>query len=127
MGLLATGTSCLALVWVIGRSRVPAPPARISAFTPPSRSRSLLTSSNGESGPEVDHVAGGHFKRDTLGRPDVEMTMLVDRFGPPDDRPIQQLDAHVAADRLRRRPGRLHQGQPPGGLAQLGAAVLQMN
>src|SRR5687768_3243031 len=33
MGLLATGTSCLALVWVMGRRRVPAPPARISAFT----------------------------------------------------------------------------------------------
>src|SRR5437870_13450870 len=32
MGLFATGTSCLALVWVIGRSRVPAPPARMSAF-----------------------------------------------------------------------------------------------
>src|SRR5665811_1309156 len=32
MGLLAIGTSCLALVWVIGRSRVPAPPARIKPF-----------------------------------------------------------------------------------------------
>ena len=30
--MLATGTSCLARVWVIGRRRVPAPPARISAF-----------------------------------------------------------------------------------------------
>src|SRR5436309_1785044 len=32
IGLLATGTSCLALVWVIGRSRVPRPPASTSAF-----------------------------------------------------------------------------------------------
>src|SRR5215211_4390589 len=32
MGLLATGTSCFALVWVIGRSRVPAPPARMRPF-----------------------------------------------------------------------------------------------
>src|SRR5437762_836388 len=32
MGLLATGTSCFALVWVIGRSRVPAPPERIRPF-----------------------------------------------------------------------------------------------
>src|SRR5947199_10860383 len=32
IGLLAIGTSCLALVWVIGRSRVPAPPARIKPF-----------------------------------------------------------------------------------------------
>src|SRR5690242_35518 len=36
MGLFATGTSCLALVWVIGRSRVPAPPARVSPFMEPS-------------------------------------------------------------------------------------------
>src|SRR5687768_6870096 len=35
MGLLATGTSCLALVWVIGRSRVPAPPARMRPFIGP--------------------------------------------------------------------------------------------
>jgi hypothetical protein len=28
-GLLATGTSCLALVYVIGRRRVPRPPERI--------------------------------------------------------------------------------------------------
>src|SRR3954451_7507439 len=33
MGLLATGTNCLALVCVMGRNRVPAPPARINAFT----------------------------------------------------------------------------------------------
>ena len=33
MGLFATGTSCLALVWVIGRRRVPAPPERMSPFT----------------------------------------------------------------------------------------------
>src|SRR3977135_2985089 len=32
MGRFATGTSCLALVWVIGRSRVPRPPLRISPF-----------------------------------------------------------------------------------------------
>ena len=31
--MLATGTSCLALVWVIGRRRVPAPPARMRPFT----------------------------------------------------------------------------------------------
>jgi hypothetical protein len=35
MGLFAIGTSCLALVCVIGRSRVPAPPARISPFIRP--------------------------------------------------------------------------------------------
>src|SRR5215212_3132424 len=43
MGLLATGTSCLALVWVIGRRRVPAPPERMRPFTaavvPPLSSR----------------------------------------------------------------------------------------
>src|SRR3954447_11364176 len=33
MGLLATGTSCLALVWVMGRRRVPAPPLRMRPFT----------------------------------------------------------------------------------------------
>src|SRR4051812_45984405 len=33
MGVLATGTSCFALVWVIGRSRVPLPPARMTPFT----------------------------------------------------------------------------------------------
>src|SRR5215213_5863905 len=33
MGLLATGTSCLALVCVMGRSRVPAPPQGTRAFT----------------------------------------------------------------------------------------------
>ena len=33
--MLATGTSCLARVWVIGRRRVPAPPARINAFIRP--------------------------------------------------------------------------------------------
>lgn len=32
MGLLAMGTSCFALVWVMGRSRVPFPPARMSAL-----------------------------------------------------------------------------------------------
>ena len=32
MGLFATGTSCLALVWVMGRSRVPAPPDVIRPF-----------------------------------------------------------------------------------------------
>src|SRR3954447_24779550 len=32
MGLFAIGTSCFALVCVIGRSRVPAPPARIKPF-----------------------------------------------------------------------------------------------
>ena len=32
-GRFATGTSCFAEVWVIGRSRVPAPPASTSAFT----------------------------------------------------------------------------------------------
>src|ERR1700730_10544701 len=32
-GLLATGTSCLALVCVIGRRRVPRPPERISPFS----------------------------------------------------------------------------------------------
>src|SRR4030095_12552608 len=32
MGLLATGTSCLADVKVMGRSRVPRPPERISPF-----------------------------------------------------------------------------------------------
>jgi hypothetical protein len=32
MGQLATGTSCLALVCVISRSRVPVPPLRISAY-----------------------------------------------------------------------------------------------
>ena len=32
IGLLAMGTSCLALVCVIGRRRVPAPPARMSPF-----------------------------------------------------------------------------------------------
>ena len=31
-GLLATGTSCLAEVWVSGRSRVPLPPERINPF-----------------------------------------------------------------------------------------------
>src|SRR3954447_12791687 len=31
-GRLATGTSCLALVWVIGRRRVPRPPERIRPF-----------------------------------------------------------------------------------------------
>src|SRR5262249_12111708 len=35
MGLLATGTSCLALVCVMGRRRVPLPPARTSAFMRP--------------------------------------------------------------------------------------------
>src|SRR5436305_12679772 len=39
MGLLATGTSCLALVWVMGRNRVPAPPQSTSAFTKPSKCR----------------------------------------------------------------------------------------
>src|SRR5687767_12192298 len=34
MGLFATGTSCLALVCVIGRRRVPAPPERIRARIP---------------------------------------------------------------------------------------------
>src|SRR5437870_12070888 len=43
MGLFATGTSCLALVWVIGRNRVPAPPARMSAFN--ARSTSVLSTS----------------------------------------------------------------------------------
>src|SRR6478752_4763039 len=33
MGLFAMGTSCLALVWVIGRSRVPEPPERMRPFT----------------------------------------------------------------------------------------------
>src|SRR4030095_14308750 len=39
MGLLATGTSCLALVCVMGRRRVPRPPARMSALMakPPCR------------------------------------------------------------------------------------------
>src|ERR1700722_11174587 len=32
IGLFAIGTSCFALVWVMGRSRVPAPPARIKPF-----------------------------------------------------------------------------------------------
>ena len=32
IGLFAIGTSCLALVCVIGRRRVPAPPARIKPF-----------------------------------------------------------------------------------------------
>jgi hypothetical protein len=31
--LFATGTSCLAEVWVIGRRRVPAPPERISPLS----------------------------------------------------------------------------------------------
>jgi len=35
MDLLAIGTNCLALVWVSGRSRVPCPPLRISAFILP--------------------------------------------------------------------------------------------
>src|SRR5204862_1979324 len=34
-GLFATGTSCLALVCVIGRSRVPRPPERISPLSGP--------------------------------------------------------------------------------------------
>src|SRR5262245_64928134 len=33
IGLLAIGTSCFALVWVMGRSRVPVPPARMRPFT----------------------------------------------------------------------------------------------
>src|SRR5712671_5376519 len=33
MGLFATGTSCFALVWVMGRRRVPLPPLRMSAFS----------------------------------------------------------------------------------------------
>src|SRR3972149_9455800 len=33
MGRLATGTNCLAAVWVRGRSLVPLPPARTRAFT----------------------------------------------------------------------------------------------
>src|SRR5215203_5180035 len=33
MGLLATGTNCLAFVYVSGRRRVPAPPASMRAFT----------------------------------------------------------------------------------------------
>src|SRR4030095_13019184 len=32
MGLLAIGTSCLAEVYVMGRSRVPRPPERINPF-----------------------------------------------------------------------------------------------
>ena len=31
--MFATGTSCLALVWVIGRRRVPLPPERTSPFS----------------------------------------------------------------------------------------------
>src|ERR687898_3530234 len=33
IGLLAMGTSCFALVWVMGRSRLPVPPARMRPFT----------------------------------------------------------------------------------------------
>src|SRR3954451_19214078 len=41
-GLLATGTSCLADVYVIGRSRVPRPPDRINPLSSPGKRGSLL-------------------------------------------------------------------------------------
>src|SRR5919108_2741908 len=65
MGLLATGTSCLALVWVMGRSLVPAPPARMSAFSMSLRPLGEL----GVSAPGVGAVALGH---DGLGHPPVD-------------------------------------------------------
>src|SRR5438270_10525652 len=47
MGLLATGTSCFALVWVSGRSRDPAPPQSTSAFIRRSAWRSRRYRSGG--------------------------------------------------------------------------------
>ena len=130
MGLLATGTSCLALVWVIGRSRVPAPPARISAFTGP-----VLTpvtagrrapGRRGRSGrrwitsPAVTSTAvaarGAH----------VQVTPVVDLLGPADDGVVHQLDADVPADGGRRGPGVVGDGQQSVGAVQLAAPILQM-
>src|SRR3954464_5499164 len=63
-GLLATGTSCLALVWVIGRRRVPLPPERIRPFTAGAPSV--------DPGPELAVVPGraralAELQRDALG------------------------------------------------------------
>src|SRR6202162_3958261 len=95
MGLLAMGTSCLALVWVMGRSRVPRPPLRMSAFIRQVLAQSLLErlAQPGNREADLGHVVpraerdrllrlGLEVDRDAVRRPDLVLApvALADRL-----------------------------------------------
>src|SRR5579875_4131979 len=132
MGLLATGTSCLARVWVIGRSLVPAPPARIRAFTGPrvpagrrtapftapcafqrrpgSRARRRSAPSGGVA--EMGHVAGGDRHRPVGGAHD-ETAGPVECLRPALEHLAGgQVDAHLLTEGGQRPPLRLLDSLP---------------
>src|SRR5262245_36292048 len=78
IGVLAIGMSCLALVWVMGRSRDPSPPERTSAFMA-SAGRGLRTAARLRRG--RDRVAGvvrGHDDGDLVP---LQVAALVTHLG----------------------------------------------
>src|SRR5829696_6770430 len=116
MGLLATGTSCLALVWVMGRNRVPAPPQGTRAFTRGTpRLSALVAGDGGEELAVLLPLGSGIGRRGGGARPLGRGRGGVGGTGP-------RADAREVVARHEHHVG----GLEVGGLPQDGAAVDQV-